>query len=393
MKKISSLLKALLIAPAIISSCNQPKPTGPGAPGDPTLPKSYQIIELQTQKAVVNSDFPATIEGEQTVEIRPRVDGIIQQIYVQEGAQVKKGQTLFRINADQFQQQVRAATASVKIAQANVNAAQMQVNKVRPLVEKDIISKFELQNAQYAFESAQASLAQAQAQLSTAKTNLSYTYVTSPSNGVIGRTPYKTGALVSSNIPGPLTTVANVSRVYAYFSMNEKQLLDFTRYTKGGSLQAKVAQLPAVDLLLPDGSVYPEKGKIQTASGLINTATGASALKATFSNAMGLLRSGGTGTVRIPVTLDEALLVPQKATYEIQGKRFVYLVDADSVRSVSIGISPSSSGQTFIVTDGLKPGNKIVIEGIAALREGTKIKPVSVNADSVFKSLNPETKN
>ncbi len=386
-KLFTSTLGIAFSIPILLSSCGNNKASAPAA--DPNQVKDYQVITIEPQIAEMHSDFPATIEGQQTVEIRPRVDGYIEHIYVEEGAVVAKGQRLFKINGDLFEQQVRSAAANVKIAQANVNSAEMQVNKVRPLVEKDIISKYELQTAQYNLQSMQAALAQAKAQLSNAKTNLSYTYVTSPANGVIGGIPYKVGALVSSNIAQPLTTVANVSKMYAYFSMNEKQLLDFSRNTEGATLQAKLKKLPQVELVLSDGSVYNEKGRIETASGLINTQTGSSNFKATFSNPLGLLRSGSTGKIRIPATVNNALMVPQKSTYEIQGKRFVYVVEADSVKSIPIDVNPSAAGQSFVVKGGLKAGDKIVIEGIAGLREGAKIKPVVVKADSVFKSLEP----
>ena len=171
------------------------------------------------------TDYPATIQGQQNIEIRPKIDGYIETIYVDEGATVKKGQLLFRINAPQYEQEVRTAQADIKIAQADVNAAQMQVNKVRPLVEKGIISKYELESAQYTLEARQAALAQAQARLANARTNLSYTSVTSPVNGVVGTFPYKIGSLVSSNTAQPLTTVSNIGNIYAYFSLNEKQSL------------------------------------------------------------------------------------------------------------------------------------------------------------------------
>ncbi|HEY0667283.1 MAG TPA: efflux RND transporter periplasmic adaptor subunit [Sphingobacteriaceae bacterium] len=382
---LRAIITIFFLAPLVFSSCSNSK--GGNTAPDPNQVKAYQVITIAEQNARLSSDFPATIEGQQTVEIRPRISGYVQQIFVDEGAIVKKGQTLFRINADEFIQQVRSAAANVKIAQANVNAAQMQVNKVKPLVEKDIISKFELESAEYNVQSAKASLAQAQAQLSNAKTNLSYSYVTSPVNGVIGRIPYKIGALVSSTIPEPLTTVSNISKVYAYFSMNEKQLLEFTRATPGASLQEKLAKLPPVQLILSDGTEYDTSGKIETASGLINSETGSSSLRATFANPGGLLRSGSTGTVRLPVTLNRALLVPQKATYDLQGKHYVYVLGADSlVTSVPVQVNASAAGHSFVVESGLKAGDRIVIEGIAGLREGAKIKPVIVNADSVFKS-------
>lgn len=384
-KSVITLFLAIFSSSAILVSCGTSTSKNAAAAADPNAIKDYKTLTIEPREAVLTSDFPATIEGEQTVEIRPRVDGNIERIYVSEGALVSKGQVLFQINGDLFEQQVRSAAATVGIAQANVNAARMQVNKVKPLVDKDIISKYELESAQYSLQSMQASLAQAKAALSNAKTNLSYTYVKSPANGVIGRIPYKIGALVSSNITEPLTTVANVSKVYAYFSMNEKQLLEFSRTTGGATLQAKFASLPPVQLILSDGTVYPQTGKIETASGLINTATGSTSIKASFSNSAGILRSGGTGRVRIPVTINDALMVPQSATYEIQGRRFVYVVgDSAKVKSVAVKVNSSAAGQAFVVQEGIKAGDQIVIEGVAALREGAKIKPVTVNADSVY---------
>ena len=384
-KQLQLSFGLLALIPILFASCKN-KPAGAGGPGaDPNQVKDYQVISLALRTAELYSEFPATIEGQQLVEIRPRVSGYIEKIYVDEGAVVRSGQILFKVNTDQFEQDVRSATANVKAAQAAVNSAQMEVSKIRPLVQKDIISKYELESAEYNLQSSRAALAQAQAALQNARTNLGYAYVKSPANGVIGRIPHKVGALVSSTTTEPMTTVANIGNVYAYFSMDEKQILAFARNTEGSSLQAKLKSIPPVELVLPDGSVYSEKGKVETASGLINTATGTASLRATFPNPMGLLRSGSTGTVRIPVILKDAVLIPQKATYEIQGKKFVYIVDtAGIVKSASITVNALDAGQYYVVQEGLRPGEKIVIEGVGALRDSVKIKPVEVNADSVL---------
>ncbi|WP_207425118.1 efflux RND transporter periplasmic adaptor subunit [Pedobacter sp. SYSU D00535] len=389
MKKPHRIAYGLLVLfPILMTACKGKGAAGAGPGADPNAVKPYQVIELSPRTAELHNEFPVTIEGQQTVEIRPRVTGYIEKIFVDEGAVVKKGQTLFQVNSDQFEQDVRSAAANVRAAQASVNTAQMEVNKVRPLVEKDIISKYELETAQYRLQSSRAALAQAQAALQNARTNLSYAYVKSPANGVIGRIPYKIGALVNSSITEPLTTVANVSNVFAYFSLNEKQILALSRNTEGTSLEAKLKRMPTVRLILPDGTLYSQPGKIEAASGLVNTQTGSLTLKATFANPLGLLRSGGTGTIRIPETIPGALLVPQKATYEIQGKRFVYVLTPEAkVVSAAITVNPSDDGQNFVVQEGLRTGDKIVIEGIAGLRDSLQIKPVPVNADSVLTRL------
>src|SRR4030095_11229676 len=220
------------------------------------------------------------IQGQQNIEIRSKIDGYIENIYVDEGATVKKGQLLFRISAPQYEQEVRTALANVKIAQAEVDAAQMQVNKVRPLVEKDIISKYELESAQYTLQAREAAQAQAEATLANARTNLGYTSITSPANGVVGTIPYKIGSLVSSNTTQPLITVSNIGNIYAYLSVNEKEALNFSSITKGATIQERLATLPPVIIILATGSEHPYKGRIQTESGLINPETGSVTVRA-----------------------------------------------------------------------------------------------------------------
>ncbi|MCF6405503.1 efflux RND transporter periplasmic adaptor subunit [Chitinophaga filiformis] len=349
--------------------------------------KTYPVLEMAYQQAEIDNDYPATIQGIQNIEIRPKIDGYVEDIYVDEGAAVKKGQLLFRINAPQYEQEVKTAEANIEIARADVNAAQMDLNKVKPLVDKDIVSKYAEESAQYTLQSKQAALTQARAALSNARTNLSYTCIYSPADGVIGILPYKIGSLINSTTPNPLTTVSNISRIYAYFSINEKQGLDFFAASKGRTMQEKLATLPPVTLVLANGTLLPDKGKVETASGLINTQTGALNMRATFPNPAGLVHSGSSALVRIPEKIDTALLVPQKATYQIQGKLFVYILEAgNKVRSVEI-TSTASAGQAFIVTAGIRPGDKIVADGISSLREGLVIKPKTISAADALTSL------
>ncbi|HXS56144.1 MAG TPA: efflux RND transporter periplasmic adaptor subunit [Hanamia sp.] len=384
-----TLLIFLLPALVFFASCgndSQKKGGGPG--GQATQIKTYPVLNIVPQTTTLYTDYPATIEGQQNIEIRPKIDGYVEKMFVDEGATVKKGQRLFQISAPQYEQDVRTAFANIKIAQADVNAAEMNVNKVRPLVDKNIISKYELESAEYTLQAKQAALAQANATLANARTNQGYTLITSPANGVVGTIPYKIGSLVSSNTAEPLTTVSNIGNIYAYFSINEKQALDFSKNTKGATTEARLASLPPVSLVLADGSLFAQKGRIETASGMINTQTGSVSVRATFPNPGNMVRSGSSGAVRIPSTVDSAILIPQKSTYEIQGKKFVYLVsDSGTVQSVEIKIMNNSGGQFFVVKDGLKPGDKIVVEGVATLREGSAIKPVPVNTDSLYQQL------
>lgn len=385
----SKYLFTLPILIFLFSACGNEKDRG-GQPRGAGQVKDYPVLTVTPVTTTLYSDYPAVIEGQENVEIRPKIDGYIDRIYVDEGSVVKKGQLMFKISAPQYEEEVRTALANIKIAEAKVNAAQMDVNKVKPLVEKNIISEYELQAAEYTLQSNQAALAQAKAMLANARTNLGYTSVTSPVNGVVGAIPFKIGSLVSSNTAQPLTTVSNIKNIYAYFSINEKQMLEFNTETGGGT-NDKLKSLPPVSLILANGNIFSHQGKIETATGLINTETGSVRVRAVFPNPDRVIRSGGTGSVRIPSTVKNAILVPQKSTYEIQGKKFVYEVgDSATVKSVEIKIRDNSDGLFYVVENGLKAGDKIVLEGVAGLREGMKIDPRTVNADSVYSRSKPE---
>ena len=349
---------------------------------------AYKVLTLQPRSATLNADYPASIQGLQNIEIRPKVDGFVQNIYVDEGSIVKKGQLLFKIKAPQYEQDVRTAEAGIETAQADVSAANLQVAKVKPLVEKDIISKYELEADQYTLHSKQAALAQAKAALANARVNLGYTTIVSPVDGVIGSLPFKLGSLVTSTTTDPLTTVYNTATVYAYFAMNEKQLLDFSRDSTNTTIRTKLNNIPPVTLVLSDGTVYEHKGKVETINGLINTNTGSANFRAAFANPKGLLRSGGSATVRIPTIVKNSILVPQNVTYELQDKRFVYLLDdKNKVKNVAITVMDNTAGQFFVVTDGLHAGDKVIIESATNLADGTEIKPNEVTGASVYKDL------
>jgi membrane fusion protein (multidrug efflux system) len=349
--------------------------------GPPPI-KEYPVLVVRPDSVTLYQDFPATVQGQQNVEIRPKVDGYVEAIYVDEGANVKKGQRLFHISAPQYEQDVRTARAGVLTAEADVNTARMGVNKVAPLVARGIISKYELEGAQYTLQAKLAALAQAKATLANANTNLGYTDIVSPVNGVMGSIPNKIGSLVSSTSTDPLTTISSVNNVYAYFSLSEKALLSFIRRRPGNTLQDKLTKVPDVRLVLADGTVYPTPGRVETAIGQINTETGATSFRATFPNPRGFLRSGSSGSVRTFQPKENVLIVPQSATYELQGKRFVYVVGQDTAaHAVAVTVTPTPDGQSFVVDKGLKAGQKVVLEGVASLKENTKLKPKVVSPE------------
>lgn len=370
----------------LLSSCGGEK--GQAAAGAVPPAQPYSVFKITPQNATLVSEYPATLQGQQNIEIRPKIDGYVEQIYVDEGSTVKKGQLLFRLSAPQYAQEVNTAAAAINSAEADVSTAQLQVNKTKPLVDKEIISHYELEAAENTLKARQAALAQAKASLANAKINLAYTTIVSPVDGVVGAIPYKLGSLITSGTAQPLTTVSNIGHVYAYFSLNEKQLLDFAKTVKGTTMNDKLANIPPVSLILSDGSDYPEKGKVETVGGLINTQTGSASFRAIFPNALGLIRSGGSATLGIPQTVKNAVLIPQKSSYELQGKHFVYVVDEKGmVKSTEIKIMNLVTGQFFVVTEGLTSGNTIVLDGATTLQDGMTIKPNVQQSETIYKDL------
>lgn len=344
------------------------------APEIATLTVAYSNSDLE-------SAYPATIKGRTDIDIRPQVTGFITKVHVDEGQQVSKGQVLFTLDQVQFEAAVEAAKASVNVAQTSVQTAQLTADNKRQLYSKNIISEYEWQLAENALAQAKAQLAQAQANLTSARKNLAYTVVTSPSNGVIGSIPNREGSLASPSSAQALTTVSDNSEVYAYFSLNEKDILNLTQ-NGSVSLNHSVSQMPEVSLRLANGQIYPAKGKVATVSGVIDNATGAATVRALFSNPSGMLRSGSTGSILIPNKVDSIILIPQKATYEIQDRRFVYIVnDSNKVASSQVIVSDISDGQNFIVTSGLKAGDRIAIEGVGTtVKDGLTITPREAKA-------------
>ncbi|SEW45235.1 efflux RND transporter periplasmic adaptor subunit [Chitinophaga arvensicola] len=344
----------------------------------PSAPQEFPVITIAPKDAELYFDYPATVRGQQNVDIRPKIDGYISDILVDEGAKVKKGQLLFRISNPVYEQEVVTAQASIKRAEAAVNTAQMKVLKTEPLVKKEIISEFDLQTAHLELDARQAELAQARAALRNASTNLGYTTIYSPAAGVIGILPYKKGSLVGSTAEQPLTVLSDISNVHVYFSFSEKQLLDLIDNTGHSGSEDALKQLPPVQLVLANGSIYPEQGSIETTGGQINSATGAISMRALFSNKSGIIRSGSSATIRISQPVKNALIVPAKATYEVQGKKFVVKIDSTgTAQSVEIKVNALPAGDAFIVKSGLQRGDRIVSQDVGTIKDGDKIKPKS----------------
>lgn len=366
---MKSRLVLLVCCLALLSSCGQgDKSTG-------TAPE-FAVIEVKTTTANLTNSYPATIKGKQDVEIRPMVSGFITKLHVDEGSVVRKGQVLFSIDPVQYQAAVNSAKAAVETAKAAVNTQELTVNNKRELNRKNIISNFDLQMAENQLAQTKAQLAQAEAQLVNARNNLSYTSVTSPSDGVVGTIPYRVGSLVSPSTATPLTTVADISQMYAYFSMTERQLLAQIR--EGGSTKEILEKMPDVQLELIDGTMYADSGRVETISGVIDQATGSVTMRALFPNKHNVLRSGSTGNVVFHNPMENVIMIPQSATTEVQDKKFVFVLQPDNtLKNTEVKVFKLDDGKYYYVTSGLKAGDKIVIEGVQNLKGGQTIKPIT----------------
>lgn len=337
----------------------------------PALPFQTMIVKEGT--AILEEVFPASIRGQEVVEIRPRVQGFIRKFYIDEGAHVKKGQALFQIESPESEQALATAEATLASTKAQVNTAKLNVERIRPLAEKNIISVTQLETYENLYQQALADDARAEAALKNARINMQWATVTSPIDGAVGTIDYRIGSLVNqANI---VTTVASIKDIYAYFSLNEKMLIEFLSTIKGDTQTEKIKNSPAVTLKLANGSIYPNKGKIETISGIINPTTGSANFRARFDND-GTLKSGSSGTVIIPESLENSIIIPQQATFKVQDKVLVYkVVEGNVVKQNPITVRPLADGTSYLVESGLKVGEVIVTDGIINLREGQKITP------------------
>jgi len=332
---------------------------------------TYKIFKAKTSNTTLLKEYPVKLEGITDIEIRSKVDGYIEKIYVEEGEIVKKGQTLF-----QLETQITSQEAA--IAKANLEAAQLEVNRLTPLVERNIISQVNL-------DTAKAKLAAVKSSYQSILAKINYATIKSPSNGVIGDLPLKIGSYVSMQTAQPLTIISDISTINAYFSINEKEQLELVMESEGNTFEDKISKIPPVQLMLSNGMIYNEKGIIKTISGQANVQTGSFRVKASFPNPNRLLRSGETGIIQIPTYIKEAILIPQTATFELQDKRMALILDADNhVKNVPIEVRPVPGGQYFVVDEGLNIDDKILIEGVGLISEGTKINPIIVDYDQVI---------
>ncbi|WP_411812046.1 efflux RND transporter periplasmic adaptor subunit [Chryseobacterium scophthalmum] len=382
--KTTAKAKLIVLISSIIllQNCTKAAEGTNAAPPAPELP----VYTVTTSPATIYQEFPTALEGKNNVEIRSQVDGYLDKIYVEEGAYVRAGQPLFKIDSRAYGEQMNMANANLQVANANIQKAKVEVDRLEPLVSAKVVSEVQLRTAKANYAAAVAAASQAKASVGGAKINVGFTTITAPVSGYIGRIPYKKGSLISRTDANPLTLLSDISEIYAYFSLSELDFIGFQKKYSGATLNEKLKNMPMVDLVIADNTTYPEKGKMSIVDGQFDRTTGAISVRAVFPNANGALRTGNTGRIRMPQLFANTLVIPQESTFEIQDKTYVYIVGKDKkVTSKPITISGKTDSYYFI-SEGLAAGEKIVYVGLGSLKDGVSIKSKNISSDSLLKA-------
>jgi membrane fusion protein (multidrug efflux system) len=336
------------------------------------------VIQLQQKDTLIHNNYVTAIEAKRNVEIRAKVPGFLDKIYVDEGQEVKQGQLLFQLNDKEYRLALDKAKASLANMRAEARAAELELERVRILVNKKIISPTEQELAQAKLKAAEARVSEALSVESEAANRLSYTFIYAPFSGIIDRIPLRAGSLVSEG--ALLTTVSDLSSVYAYFNVSENEYLQRVQSKNPGSGKLK----DTAALILANDTRYTHTGYIETMESEFDEGTGSIAFRATFPNPAHLLKHGASGKVQLVTPLHEALLVPQKAVFEIQDKNYVFVVNANNTVSMRNFIPARRISDFYVVQSGLSKGEKIVVEGIQTLRDGIQIQPRTIPMDSLL---------
>lgn len=357
----------ILAGTLLVIACNNAPKQAP----QPT--KVLPVITVGEQNSTNLLSYPVNIEGKVNSPVQARVSGYITQVLVDEGALVREGQPMFRLETQTLNESAQAAKSAV-------DAAQVEVNRLEPLVAKNIVSSVQL-------ETAKANLNRAKASYAEVNANINYGIIKAPVSGVVGAIRTRQGALVTANNT-ILTTVSDVKEVYAYFAMNEGDYISFLEGAKGKTLSEKIQNLPEVSLRLSNGELYAHKGKINTATAQVDKATGSVQFRATFPNPDGVLTNGNSGTILIPEMHSNSLVIPETAIFEQQGVVFAYKVQADTLKQVVLTLK-SRANNLAVVDSGLEKGDVIIVQGLNAARSGMPIKPKAVSMDSIVQAIQP----
>lgn len=370
-----------LITPLVIfSACSKS-----GNSSDTNAINEFPVTTVIRKDTVLFHEYVVDVHAIKNVEIRARVQGYLDYIYVDEGQSVKAGQLLFKINDEEYIAEVAKSKASVNNAIAEEQAMQLESERVSILVEKNVVSQTELRLAKAKVDMAKAKVEEAKSHLLLANIRYAHTSIKAPFDGVVDRLPFKIGSLINEG--HLLSTLFDSKFVYAYFRVSEKEYLEYIKSHPDDR------RSNTVDLIQADGNKHQQIGRIETLEGEFDTSTGTIAFRAKFPNPQLILKHGSSGKVRLVNNIEDALMIPQKATFEIQDKTYVFLVDADNKLRIKGFVPGARLSHFYIVESGLQEGDRIIYEGIKEARDGMQIKPSNASGDSILvKSVSKELK-
>lgn len=354
-----------------LQSCNWKEQNNQEAP----QAVDAEVLTLQLTDAVIEQSFPASLQGKTNIDLRPQISGYIDKIYVDEGAYVQAGQPLFRINASVYAEQKNNALASLDMAKSQLATAELELEKYKVLSDKKVVADFQYQKAKTAYDNAKASVKQQQTLVASANVNMGFSVVKAPVSGYIGRIQNRLGALVGPSDTQALSTLSQVNEMYAYFSLPENEILKINATRQGANLLEKLKSFQDINLLLADGSTYNHLDKIDMMDGQFDATTGSVILRASFPNPESLLRTGNTGRIVLRSTEPNVFQIPLLATYEVQDKLFVGLLDAENKMQRVALHDYTKSGDYYIVKSGFKAGDRIVANELVPIPENSVIQP------------------
>ncbi len=364
-------LSILILILLILNACSKS-----GSSSNTKSILEFPVTEVIRKDTILFHEYVVDVHAIRNVEIRARVQGYLDYIYVDEGQSVKAGQLLFKINDEEYLAEIARSKASVNSAIAEQQAMQLEGERVSILVENNVVSQTELRLAKAKVDMAKAKVEEAKSHLLQANIRYAYTRIKAPFDGVVDRLPFKMGSLINEGLL--LTTLFNSDFVYAYFRVSEKEYLEYVKSHPDDR------RSNTVELIQADGNRHQQTGKIETVEGEFDTSTGTIAFRANFPNPQHILKHGSSGKVRLSNSIENALMIPQKATFEIQDKTFVFLVGSDNKLKMKGFVPSARLSHFYIVESGLQEGDRIVYEGIKDARDGMEIKPANVSCDSIL---------